>query len=97
VRLLHQRTISRAHLQEAHHYMSEFHEEYELLYTQRKVERLHFMRPCLHFLLHMAAETIRMGPVPLSSTWTMERMIGDLGGQIRQPSNPFRNLSERGL
>ncbi|KAJ2921645.1 hypothetical protein H1R20_g15449, partial [Candolleomyces eurysporus] len=97
VRILHQRTISRPQLQSAHRWMLEFHQEFELLYVQRKVSRLHFMRPCLHFLLHMPGETVRTGPVPLSSTWTMERMIGDLGGQIRQPSNPYHNLSERGL
>lgn len=27
----------------------------------------------------------------------MERAIGDLGGEIHQPSNPFANLSQRGL
>ena len=45
----------------------------------------------------MSSETIRVGPCPLYSTWTMERLIGDLGGEIRQPSNPYKNLSERGL
>jgi hypothetical protein len=45
----------------------------------------------------MALETVRVGPVPLSSTWIIERMIGILGGQIRQPSNPYHNLSQRGL
>ena len=27
----------------------------------------------------------------------MERTIGNLGEEIRQPSNPFANLSQRGL
>lgn len=55
------------------------------------------MRPCLHALLHIPSETVRVGPVPLHATWTIERMIGDLGGEINQPSNPYHNLSARGL
>jgi hypothetical protein len=31
------------------------------------------------------------------ATWTIEHIIGDLGGEIAQPSNPYHNLSERGL
>ena len=27
----------------------------------------------------------------------MERLIGDLGSEIRQPSNPYQNLSQQGL
>ncbi|KAF5386899.1 hypothetical protein D9615_001883 [Tricholomella constricta] len=97
IRILHQRTIPRTQLQDAHRYLQEFHEEFELLYCQRRTDRLHFMRPCLHALLHLASETVRLGPVPLYSTWTMERVIGDLGGEIKQPSNPYQNLSERGV
>jgi hypothetical protein len=55
------------------------------------------VRPSVHALLHMPSETVRVGPTPLSSTWTMERLIGDLGSEIRQPSNPYQNLSQRGL
>jgi hypothetical protein len=29
--------------------------------------------------------------------WTMENLIGNLGRELRQPSNPYANLSERGL
>ncbi|KAF8475453.1 hypothetical protein JB92DRAFT_3283637 [Gautieria morchelliformis] len=39
----------------------------------------------------------RYGPPSLHATWTMERTIGDLGQEIRQPSNPYANLSERAL
>jgi hypothetical protein len=55
------------------------------------------VRPSVHGILHMPSETVRVGPTPLSSTWTMERLIGDLGSEIRQPSNPYQNLSQRGL
>jgi hypothetical protein len=32
-----------------------------------------------------------------SSQWTLERTIGNLGEEIKQPSNPFANLSQRGI
>ena len=34
-----------------------------------------------------------MGPGAYSTQFTMERTIGDLGQEIRQPSNPFANLA----
>jgi hypothetical protein len=46
---------------------------------------------------HLAAEVTQVGPAICSSQWTMERTIGNLGQEIRQPSNPFANLSQRGL
>jgi hypothetical protein len=71
--------------------------EYEEIYVQRRSDRLHMVRPSVHAILHMPSEMVCVGPTPLSSTWTMERLIGDLGSEIRQPSNPYQNLSQRGL
>ena len=48
-------------------------------------------------LLHLAPEVTRSGPPICSSQWTMEQTIGNLGKEIRQPSNPFANLSQCGL
>ena len=42
----------------------------------------------------MAPEVHRARPAIVTSQWTMECAIGDLGSEIRQPSNPFVNLSE---
>ncbi|KAF8572886.1 hypothetical protein K439DRAFT_1650085 [Ramaria rubella] len=39
----------------------------------------------------------QLGPPCLYSTWTMERTIGNLGEEIKQPSNPFANLSQCGV
>ena len=97
IRILHQRTIPRAQLEEAHKYIKLFCLEFEDIYVQWRSDRLHMVRPSVHALLHMPSETVRVGPTPLSSTWTMERLIGDLGSEIRQPSNPYQNLSQRGL
>jgi hypothetical protein len=47
----------------------------------------------VHSLTHLARETHRLGPLWLSSQWTMERTIGYLGNLLKQPSNIFRNLA----
>ena len=38
-------------------------------------------------------ETCHLGPLWLLSQWTMEQVISYLGSLLRQPSNPFRNLT----
>ena len=45
----------------------------------------------------MPQEVIRLGPPICSSQWTLERTIGNLGEEINQHSNPFANLSQRGI
>lgn len=97
VRIIIQRRITGKQLQEAHIYLTMFVQEYENLYYQRRVDRLHFCRPCLHTLLHAAPEATRVGPGACSSQFVMERAIGDLGREIRQPSNMFGNLSQIAL
>jgi hypothetical protein len=48
-------------------------------------------------ICHLVPEVFQVGPLICSSQWTIEWAIGDLGSEIRQPSNPFANLSQRGL
>jgi hypothetical protein len=38
-----------------------------------------------------------VGPGIIYSQWTIERTIGNLGEEIKQHSNPFSNLAQRGL
>jgi len=90
VRLFHQHSISMQHLIEGHRLLVEYVQEFEKLYYQRKESRL-------HALLHIGPEIARIGPPVYYTQWCMERTIGILGQEIRQPSNPFQNLSERGL
>jgi hypothetical protein len=97
VRILTQRCILGAQLQGAHSHLVQFIEEFENLYYQRRADRLHFCRPCIHTLSHACEEVIRVGPGAYSTQFTMERTIGDLGQEIRQPSNPFANLAQRAL
>ena len=97
VRIITQRRILGTQLREAHSCLVRFVEEYELLYYQRRPDRIHFCRPCIHTLLHACPEVTRVGPGAYSTQFTMERTIGDLGQEIRQLSNPFANLAQRAL
>jgi hypothetical protein len=96
-RILIQRKFTGAQVREAQYYAVQFVEEYETLYYQRRVDRLHFCRPSLHTLLHCAHEATRVGPGAFNSQFTMERSIGDLVKDIRQHSNPLANLCEIAL
>jgi hypothetical protein len=97
IRIIINRRITGSQLQEAHSKLVQFVEEFENLYYQRRVDRIHFCRPCIHTLLHTAPEVTRVGPGTYYTQFTMERTIGNLGQEIRQPSNPFANLARRAL
>lgn len=95
IRIIHQHTISREQLITAHRLLLQWVLDFEILYCRRMPDRLHFVRQCVHSLTHLATETYRLGPLWLSSQWTMERVIGYLGSLLRQPSNVFRNLASQ--
>ena len=97
IRLLYQRVITEEELRRAHDLLTQWEIDFENLYYQRRVDRLHLVRPCLHALLHVAPETRRCGPLNLVAQWVLENTIGNLGREVRQHSNPFMNLSQRGL
>ena len=97
IRVFHQKSISPSQLVDAHRLICEYGHEFELLYYQQKHERLHFCRPSLHALLHIGSEVPQTGPQVYYTQWTMERTIGNLGEEIKQPSNPYANLSQRAV
>lgn len=97
VRLLLQEEITLQELREAEHLIAEFSNDFELLYVQRRTDRIHFVRACVHTLSHMATETVRLGPCIIYSQWSLERTIGNLGEEIRQHSNAYANLAQRGI
>ena len=95
IRIMYQRTIAPQQLRLAYQHLLEWVYEFETLYYQQKTARLHFVRQCVHSLLHLVPETLRIGPPSLSAQWTMECVIGHLGLLLKQPSNPFANLTEQ--
>ncbi|KAG6913570.1 hypothetical protein DXG01_005857 [Tephrocybe rancida] len=97
VRIINQRHITKKQLEKAIVALAEFVVQFEVLYYQRRSDRVHFVRQSIHQLLHLALEVLRLGPAICSSQWTMERTIGNLVRELRQPSNPYANLAQQSL
>ena len=97
VRILHQRRIAKDELLIAHRFIVDFIQEFEEIYYQCKTKRIHFCQPILHILLHLTPMVHTLGPPCYYTQWTMERMIGNLTEEMKQPSLPFANLAQRGL
>ncbi|KAG1768973.1 hypothetical protein EDD22DRAFT_771576 [Suillus occidentalis] len=95
--LMCQHVITTQDLQQANVLLCAWEREFELIYYQLREDRLHFVRPCVHQTNHLVAETIQKGPPVCYAQWTMERTIGNLGQEIRQPSRPYANLSREGV
>ena len=68
-----------------------------MLYYQHKASRIHFVHHSIHLLTHIAPETVRAGPLACYAQWTMETLIGNLGKEIQQNKDPYRNLEEHGM
>src|SRR5712672_2495659 len=94
MRIMNQHRITKSNIRKAYLALTSFAQEFELLYCQWKETQIHFVRPCLHSLVHLPTEVVRFGPPLCSSQWTLERTIGNLGEEIKQHSNPFANLSQ---
>jgi hypothetical protein len=97
MQIMNQHHINMDDLKKAHEALLEFACEFEVLYYQRRTDRLHFVRQSVHAVTHLAPEALCIGPPVCSSQWTMEWTIRNLGQEIQQPSNPYANLSQRGL
>ncbi|EAU90253.2 hypothetical protein CC1G_11577 [Coprinopsis cinerea okayama7 len=94
VRLLKNRVITPENIQEAQQLINTFVRDFEFKYYGRNPDRLHFCRPSLHTLLHAPSEVVRFGPGAYTDQYLMERSIGELGGDVRQPGTPFANLAQ---
>lgn len=97
MRIINQYKIKREQLVQAQDALHQFSQGFEDLYYQRRADRLHFVRQSIHQCYHLAFEVTRVGPPIISSQWTMERTIGNLTQELRQPSNPYANLAQRAL
>ena len=97
IRIFLQHKITKKQLQDGHTALLEYSHEFELLYYQRRADRLHFVLQSLHNLLHLGPETVCLGPGAYHSQWTMEWTIGNLGEEVKLHSNPYMNLSKRAI
>ena len=94
---MNQHKISLSNLRDVCLVLCDFVTEFKSLYCQRLPTRIHFVRPCLHSLMHLLCEVVHLRPLICSSQWTLECTIRNLGEEIKQHSNPFANLSQRGI
>ncbi|OBZ74776.1 hypothetical protein A0H81_05489 [Grifola frondosa] len=82
IRLIHQHVITSNQLKLIKSIFVEFIWDFETLYYQRKGSRIHFCRPSLHALSHLADQVQRVGPPVYTTQFPMERFIGDIGTQV---------------
>lgn len=97
LQLLTQHEIKHNQVLEACVLLATWEREFEELYYQHRNDRLHFIRPCVHQVLHLASETLQKGPLICTAQWTIKRTIGNLKQEIRQPSNYLANFTNEGL
>ncbi|KAJ7020029.1 hypothetical protein C8F04DRAFT_1197122 [Mycena alexandri] len=97
IRCFQQYNIPTPQLVASHERAVEYAADFETLFYQRMESRIHFVRQSVHNMPHLGPETIRVGPPGLHAQWTIERTIGNLGQEIKSHSQPYANLSERGL
>ena len=97
VRILCQRVITKPQVEEVARCLLLYVHEYERLFYQYRPDRIHFCRQSIHILVHLAHEVRRLGPGCYYSQYTLERAIGEFGGDVRLHSNPFSNLMQIAL
>ena|SRR5487761_1143679 len=67
IRLMHQHKIMRDNVCKAHLALASFVQEFEIIYCQRKVTCIHFVHPCVHSVVYLPKEVIRVG-LPICSS-----------------------------
>ena len=95
VRVALQRRVKVSQLLPAHNHLVTYVEKFEETYYQRRLARLHFVRPALHLLVHLIPEIFDVGSGPTHTQYTLENFIGNIGDEIHQHSNPYANVAER--
>ena len=95
VRLAVQRRVKTHHLTLGHTHLLTYVERFEVLYYRRRLDRLHFIRPALHLLVHLFPEIYEVGSGPSHSQWTLENFIGNITLEAKQHVNPYANVAER--
>ena len=71
--------------------------DFEYLYYRRDIRRLHFIRPCIHALVHIVPEIFRVSSLKDLSQYVMEWTIGNLGEEIHLHSDSYRNVTQQAI
>ncbi|KIM58425.1 hypothetical protein SCLCIDRAFT_28084 [Scleroderma citrinum Foug A] len=97
IQIMSQHAINKQDLEHTYVLLCSWGHEFELIYYSLRQDWLHFIHPCVHQVLHLVTKTMHKGPLICYAQWMMERTIGNLGQEIRQPSKPYENLAEEGV
>ncbi|TFK79541.1 hypothetical protein K466DRAFT_505373 [Polyporus arcularius HHB13444] len=95
VRVACQRSVKIDQLRPAHEHLIQYVEQFEAWYYQRRLDRLHFVRPCIHLLVHLIPEIRDVGSAPTHSQYTMENYIGNITKEGNQHVTPQENIVQR--
>ncbi|RDX44352.1 hypothetical protein OH76DRAFT_1458043 [Lentinus brumalis] len=90
-----QRTVKVEQLGPAHEHLILFVEQFEANFYQRRLERLHFVRPCIHVLVHLIPEIYDLGSGVTHCQWCMENFIGNVTGEVHQHVLPYAVVTQR--
>ncbi|KAI0714436.1 hypothetical protein C8T65DRAFT_771783 [Cerioporus squamosus] len=95
VRVALQRSVKVTQLAPAHDHLVAFVEEFEAYFYQRRLDRLHFIRPCIHLLVHLVPEIYDVGSGATHCQWCMENFIGNVTGECHQHVLPYAVVTQR--
>jgi hypothetical protein len=97
VKIVLQHRLTREQIEQAHALVLEFATKFETKFVQRKASRIHFVRPCIHGIVHIPSSTLRIGPHGLVSQYTMERTIGNIVEEMKQHTTAAGNAAQRAI
>ena len=83
IHLMNQHRILEANVCDAYQALLSFAQEFKLFYCQHLPTCIHFVRPCMHLLVHLPHEVLQIGPPICSSQWMLECTISNLGEEIK--------------
>ena len=92
-----QHSLTHEQLEDAHVLLCTWEHDFELMYYQLCHNRIHFLCPVIHQVIHLVPEAFQKDPPICYAQWMMKRTIRNLGQQIRQPSKPYANLAQEGV
>ena len=73
--LVNQQRITQANMREAHFALISFAHEFKTIYFKCLPTRVHFVRPCMHSLVHLPRKVVRIGPPICSYLSGLMRLV----------------------
>jgi hypothetical protein len=80
--LINQHRITRASVCARQLAFALFAQEFEIIYCQRLAIHIHFVRPCIHSLVHLPQEVVWIGPPIVANSLLCKAVRGDAGLEL---------------